>query len=41
MMIIAHRLQTVIDCDKILVMGEGKSLEFDHPFKLLAEREED
>jgi ABC-type multidrug transport system fused ATPase/permease subunit len=34
-LLIAHRLATVIDADRILVMGEGTKLEFDHPFKLL------
>jgi len=35
-LLIAHRLATVIDADRILVMGNGKKLEFDHPFNLLA-----
>jgi ATP-binding cassette subfamily C (CFTR/MRP) protein 4 len=34
-LIIAHRLATVIDADRILVMNEGRALEFDYPFKLL------
>ena len=33
--LIAHRLATVADADRILVMGDGEKLEFDHPFKLL------
>uniref|UniRef100_A0A1B6EBU9 ABC transmembrane type-1 domain-containing protein n=1 Tax=Clastoptera arizonana TaxID=38151 RepID=A0A1B6EBU9_9HEMI len=32
---IAHRLHTVMDSDKILVMGEGSVLEYNHPHLLL------
>jgi ABC-type multidrug transport system fused ATPase/permease subunit len=35
-LIIAHRLATVIDADRILVMNNAKCEEFDHPYKLLA-----
>ncbi|KAK8614558.1 hypothetical protein V6N13_068358 [Hibiscus sabdariffa] len=32
---IAHRISTVIDCDKVLVMDAGKAKEFDKPSRLL------
>ncbi|XP_066143813.1 probable multidrug resistance-associated protein lethal(2)03659 isoform X2 [Euwallacea fornicatus] len=32
---IAHRLHTIMDCDKVLVMHAGRSVEFGHPFELL------
>ena len=34
-LIIAHRLATVIDADRMLVMDKGHAQEFDHPFKLM------
>ena len=32
---IAHRLQTVIDYDKVLILDQGKVVEFEHPYNLL------
>jgi ABC-type multidrug transport system fused ATPase/permease subunit len=40
-LIIAHRLNTVIDADRILVMNKGRAEEFDHPYKLLVTQEGD
>ena len=35
MITVAHRLNTVIKSDKILVMGFGKVIEFDTPERLM------
>ena len=34
---IAHRLQTIIDYDKVLVLDKGKVIEYDRPFALIME----
>ena len=35
MLTIAHRLQTIMKSDKVLVMSDGRVGEFDHPDKLM------
>uniref|UniRef100_A0A6V7QY80 ABC-type xenobiotic transporter n=1 Tax=Ananas comosus var. bracteatus TaxID=296719 RepID=A0A6V7QY80_ANACO len=39
MLIIAHRLNTVIDCDRLLLLSAGRVLEFDTPENLLLNEE--
>ena len=39
--IVAHRLATIIDADRILVMKDGQMVEFNHPFKLLINEDDD
>ncbi|AMD21014.1 HEL267Cp [Eremothecium sinecaudum] len=36
---IAHRLRSIIDYDKVLVMDAGKVEEYDHPYSLLLNKE--
>ncbi|VDK49244.1 unnamed protein product [Cylicostephanus goldi] len=36
---IAHRLNTVMDCDRLLVMDAGRVVEFDTPSALLAKQD--
>ncbi|KAL9024118.1 MAG: hypothetical protein Q9196_006744 [Gyalolechia fulgens] len=38
LIVIAHRLSTIADFDRILVMSDGKAVEFDTPRNLLAKR---
>lgn len=39
MLIVAHRLPTIIDSDRILVMETGGTLsQYDHPYSLLVEK---
>ncbi|GAB6023497.1 hypothetical protein CHUAL_008275 [Chamberlinius hualienensis] len=38
-LIIAHRLDTIIDVDRVMVLHEGRLLEFDEPFHLLQNEE--
>ncbi|EDV28873.1 uncharacterized protein TRIADDRAFT_19283, partial [Trichoplax adhaerens] len=35
LLIVAHRLQTVMACDRILIVHEGRAVEFDEPQKLI------
>jgi ATP-binding cassette subfamily C (CFTR/MRP) protein 4 len=34
-LIVAHRLATIIDSDRILVMADGQAKEFNHPYCLM------
>lgn len=35
MLTIAHRLNTIMDSDRVIVMDKGIVAEFDHPYTLL------
>ncbi|XP_044750299.1 probable multidrug resistance-associated protein lethal(2)03659 isoform X2 [Coccinella septempunctata] len=39
LLIIAHRMETILDCDKVIVMDQGEVVEFDSPLDL-ARRED-
>jgi ATP-binding cassette subfamily C (CFTR/MRP) protein 4 len=39
MLVIAHRLNTIISSDRVMVLSFGKVVEFDHPKKLMADEE--
>ena len=41
MLTIAHRILTIANYDKVLVLEKGMSKEFDHPFNLLVKEEND
>ncbi|XP_026323582.1 multidrug resistance-associated protein 4-like isoform X1 [Hyposmocoma kahamanoa] len=36
---VAHRLNTIMDSDRVMVMDSGRLVEFDHPYKLLSNSE--
>lgn len=38
MITIAHRLQTIMNCDRILVLDSGKLIEIGEPAKLLSDK---
>ena len=31
LLIIAHRINTILDCDRVMVVSEGRIIEFDKP----------
>lgn len=36
---IAHRLQTIVDYDKVLVLDKGSIIEYDHPWNLMQKKD--
>lgn len=34
-MLVAHRLRTVIDCERLIILDKGKVAEFDTPLRLV------
>jgi ABC-type multidrug transport system fused ATPase/permease subunit len=38
-LIIAHRIQTIMHCDKVLVLEKGEIVEFESPTKLMEDSE--
>lgn len=38
---IAHRLQTIVDYDKVLVLDQGQVVEYGHPWELLRKQGKD
>ena len=39
MVVVAHRVQTVLECDKIIVMEQGRVLDFDSPENLMSRKD--
>jgi ABC-type multidrug transport system fused ATPase/permease subunit len=35
---VAHKLDTILDFDKIALLDEGRLIEFDSPYELLSDR---